>query len=491
MPTNVGFFTAIKYKQETKSCIQSALEIVDNYFYLGGKKAYVIQERTKKAVLCESKVSFLANFGKILSYFTIILPLAMLTTKTILRSTHTFRLIDPKKKLEKGININEDTIAKLQGLMSEIQLRKDHDEITWLARGNNLVFKLVDSPNLVFKMAPAYLSVARAGKLLDSKARSDERFSNMIKAKTVCLAHQLGQLVIPHSKIIEIDRYTLIAEEALDLTAEESTQEMLYHEYSADLNEAVRQLAIFVAKTGFNDVSWRNIPVLNEAREFQGPRKVALIDIENMGSIITGFTGDDSNGSRGLIRCVSKAQIDMVIAEAKRQGVSAKNFRNAKESRLQELELNKELRQFYENNGIVTGEESIEVDLESLDIDLTEEGKIRVLADFDVLTRSGLQWEDQTVTVRQVTKDVIAEINRLIQESPKNASVKGKRYIVLQTHQEPFRQYSRLGLPPGKNFINEEEEKHLWLNRIIQALIDKGYLFKLDKVNGHGYFIQA
>ena len=39
--------------------------------------------------------------------------------------------------------------------------------------------------------------------------------------------------------------------------------------------------------------------------------------------------------------------------------------------------------------------------------------------------------------------------------------------------------------------ISEEKEKQLWLRRIVAALIDKGHIFKLDKVTGHGYFIQA
>ena len=83
----------------------------------------------------------------------------MLVTKAILRSTRTFQLIDPKKKLEKGININEDTVSKLQRLMPRIRRGDDNNEITWLAKGNNLVFKLSDSPNLVFKMAPTNRSV--------------------------------------------------------------------------------------------------------------------------------------------------------------------------------------------------------------------------------------------------------------------------------------------------------------------------------------------
>ncbi|MBS4168176.1 DUF648 domain-containing protein [Parachlamydia sp. AcF125] len=495
--SKLSFFTPVAYKTVPQSIELKLLEKVDNYFYLGGKKAYVIQgsakTEQKEVVLCESTSSLLTRIGKVLSYFTLVVPLAMLIVKSTLRSKHSFNLIDAKQKLEEGINFSEETAAKIQLLIPKIIHRQRDEAIEWLADNYNLVFKLKEVPDVVYKMAFPGVSILIGKKLLNAKARSDNRFANMVKAQEVCLAHGLGLLRIPHAKKIEVEaggtRYTLIAEENLDFASEESAQEALYHKYSTELNETARQLAVFVANTGFNDVTWRNIPLLNEADGFHGPRRVALIDLEHMENAANGFIGD-ANGSRGLIGCVSEEQIDRVIAEASKQGVTLSRAQvlDAKKRRLQKLEEDSRLRTFYANKGITTGQEPIQVDLDSLGLDLEEEGQIRV----SVVDKSGkLSWEEKPVTLGKAAEDVIAEITRLIGKSPDNASIQGKRYGVLNTHEEPFMTYNWLGLPRERMITNEEEEKQLWLYRIVQALVDKGHIFKLDKVNGHGYFIQA
>ena len=141
----------------------------------------------------------------------------------------------------------------------------------------------------------------------------DKRFFNTIKTYEVCLVNQLNLLVIPHAKKIDIhvnsDIYSLIAEEALDFDSV-SAQEELFHKYSTELNEAVRQLAILIAKVGFNDVDLRNLRVLKEPKEFFGKKRIVLFDLEHLQSAINGFVGDP-NGSCGLIGCVSEKQIDI------------------------------------------------------------------------------------------------------------------------------------------------------------------------------------
>lgn len=502
----LNFFTPVTYTASSKSIGSSLLEKVDSYFYLRGKKAHVIQGRTKngqeKVILSESRSSLLARVGKVLSYFTIVIPLLMLIAKGVLRSTHSFKLIDPKQKLEKGMNISEEIAVKIQALMPKILKIESDDRIEYL-KGSK-VFRLKEHPNLVFKMGISSNNskTFHKGKLVDAKGIMEDRFDNMVKAKEICLINNLGLLIIPLAKKLTFNtddnrQCVVIAEESMDINHEESVQEEFFHKYSKELNETARQLAIFVAKTGFNDVTPRNIPILNEAEDFHGPRRVALIDLEHMESSINGFTGD-GNGSCGLIGCVSEAQIDIVIAEARKQGVAItdEEARDAKNRRLQELESDKALRTLYEKNGIITGKEPIQVDLDSLGLDLTEKGQISVPARDEkgklIMEGEDVKYEEQTITLRKATEDVIAEMNKLIQNSPDQASTKGKRYFVLNTNKDSLRTYNNLGLPANKFFINEEEEKQLWLRRIVAALVDKGYILKLDKVNGHGYYcIQA
>lgn len=491
------FFTAVSYKNSSNSFQSLLIDKVDDYFFLGGKKAYVIQGRTKKgqekAVLSEAKTSLLERVAKVFSYFTVVVPFFMLIIKAGLRSRHSYKIIDPKQKLEKGLNVSEETAAKIQALLPAILNRKEDEEIEWLSQGNNLVFKLKQQPNLVFKMARpnrfGYKTLPAGG-----NENTHSRFENMVKAKEVCLANQLGLLIIPHAKKLMLNadgnEYPLIVEESLDIVSHHSAQEELYREHSADLNESIRELAAFVAKTGFNDVIWRNIPLMKDAHESKSTKRIALIDLEHMNSAENGFIGD-WNGSVGLIGCVSETQIDMVIEEARKQGVSISdsNAQEAKDRRLKRLAEDEKLRTFYEKSGIVNGKEALQVDLDTLGLDLTEKKEIRQHVGHD--DQGNSKFVKQTLTFRKVAADVIAEINKQIQNNSDQASTKSKRYILLNTNEHPLNSYSFLGIPSGNYFIGDADENQLWLRRIITALVDKGYLFKLDKVNGHGYFIQA
>lgn len=235
---------------------------------------------------------------------------------------------DPKKKL----------IEKIRALMPRI-LREYDDDIEFL-KGTK-VFKLKEMPHLVFKMGISRdRLVLLNGKWLNDKELMEERFANINKAREVCRVHGLGLLVIPQAEKFTFTTYdgkecVLIAEECMNINREEKAQEELYHKYSEELNETVRQLAILIAKTGFNDVSPRNIPLINEPEDFHGPRRVALIDLEHMGSIRNGFIGEGLNGSCGLIGCVgSEKQKDIIRDVARENGVNIDTEVNFEKQRL-------------------------------------------------------------------------------------------------------------------------------------------------------------
>lgn len=494
MSNSIIFFTAAKYVQKDKTFGQSFLETVDNYFFLGGKKAHVIKikDDQEKVVLSKTKSSKFARACKFISYFTVIIPLVMLTTKAILRATHNFHLIDPKKKLEKGIEITAETISKLEALIPTIRAAAANDDIVWLATGNNLVFKLKGSPNFVFKMAPR--TILRGTTHMTPKEISDLRFSNMIKAKEICLVNQLGNLLVPHAKKIEVNagghQYTLIVEEALDFNPHDGAQEELYHQYSDELNETARQLATFVAKTGFNDVNWRNIPLLNEEERFLGNRRVALIDLEHMENVANGFIGDP-NGSCGLINCFSTDQIDIVINEAKNQGIKiSQKFKDAKAKRLIDLEENQAIREFHASRGIATGKEPFNVDLDLLGLDLTEEGIFYSMVedpiDPDVLRRTPVR-----ITMQTALEEIISALNDRIAERPDDNSAAVNRYIELDLSNDTLKKYISLGVSKDENLSPEEKAKQLWIYRILSAIGHQGHFFAWQPLDRATYMVQG
>ncbi|PWU16008.1 MAG: hypothetical protein C5B45_01475 [Chlamydiae bacterium] len=496
--SKVEFFTAVSFGDKPKACTQSLLETVDSYFCLGGKKAYVILGQAQQGsegtiILTKDSPAFLITALKVISYLTVAIPVVLLIAKAILRSIHTFHIVDAKQKLEEGIDIPQATIEKIQALMLKIQRHQDDAEITWYASSNNLVFRLDSVPDLIFKMPLSTGGVSFNQK--KSKERSEKRFANMVKATEVCLAHQLGLLVVPHAKKFNAAGMTLIAEERIDVNPNESAQEHLYQ--LSGLNETARQLATFIAKTGFSDVEWRNMPLVDTASEFQGNRRVALVDLEEMREAKTGIFGGGL-GRRGLIGCLaSEEQIDIAITEARRHGVVHQDVAQIKARRIEEIQSDQQLQQFYMRKGILeNARKSIQVDdLSSLGLNLEEQGIMRGRR---LRTGTGdddmdFEWERTPVTMGKAITDVIAAINTGLRETPENASLKGKRYIRLDhdsQEEENFflKEYHRLGC---KGFVSDEELNQRWLKRIIDALVAKGHLFKLDKQDPYGYFVQA
>lgn len=99
MAAEVGFFTAVSFGNQSTSCTQSLLETVDSYFYLGGRQAHVmpgyVQQEREAVHLREADASpCWVTALKVISYLTIAIPVVMMIAKAILRSIHTFYIMD-------------------------------------------------------------------------------------------------------------------------------------------------------------------------------------------------------------------------------------------------------------------------------------------------------------------------------------------------------------------------------------------------------------
>lgn len=96
--SSIDFFTALKFNPEMQTCHQSLIQNVDGYFYLGGRKAQVIdnplQARSDAAYLVEDRISRCSQVALIISYLTVFIPLIMLLAKLTLRLTHDVKLLD-------------------------------------------------------------------------------------------------------------------------------------------------------------------------------------------------------------------------------------------------------------------------------------------------------------------------------------------------------------------------------------------------------------
>ena len=497
----IGFFTPVHFGAGAKTNSQIFFEAVEDYLSLGDEQAHIIPGRVENekqgVILKQGNSPFLLTVLKVVSYFTVILPLIALMIKAVSRGK--FFVIDPKTELGKGIQVDQNLITKIQQLIPKLHNKEEDPQIEWVSKRHTCIFRLTEAPHLIFKILFSQNVIEMNGKYMNGEEQIKNRFNNMVRAKEVCLIHQLGLITLPHAIMFEVEAegriFSVIAEESLNVRATDSTQEELYRNHAIVLDQAVRQLAIFIAETGFSDVIWGNIPVIDEDSNFQGARRIGLIDLEHMESAKSGVLGSFNNGSCGLVRCLfSQAQIDRVLDDAKQRGIiNQSEAQQIKAKRLEEIHSSNQLLDFYQRNGILTDQRKpIDVDLSTLGLNLEETGEIRVKNVIKNGTDDDedLEEHSQRVTMREVAEVTIAEINRLIQKTADDESVKGKRSILLSTNSKKIAPYQNLGAPPGF-ILKDGEEKLFWLRKIIDALIEKGYLFKLVKENGRGYFIQA
>lgn len=473
-------------------------EGIEDYFSLGGRKVYVVpgkmvdgSQEVEFKVRPESPTKRLVLGAiKIASYMTGIIPLIALIGKLVFRMTHRFHTLPTVKVLEEGIDLSDETVAKVQSCMKSIIERKADGGVTlYRSQRKHRVFSLESVPGLIFKL--------KSSKNISTVGRDDSmkvRYRSMVDAKTVCRVHELGLLVIPNARLFSVDvdgeNYDVIAERKLDIDAVEGMQEKNFEDYGSSLDAAIQQLAVFIAKTGFSDVEWRNIPVLNDTVDENGNGKIGLVDIEEMEGIDRGLFG--GHYRRGLVNCVNAEQIDLVLEESRRQGVSVgKSAKAAKKRRLVEFESNKQLQRFYRGKGIVTGKEPIQVDINGLGLDVALQGEISV---FDRVEGENLIYKKKAVTLGEVTREVVAKINEMIAEGNEEKTLKSRRLLVLNVAQGKFYDCRLLRLAQDGSVASDMKKS--WLRAIIDALVEKEHLFKLNKFfgqedSGHEYTIQA
>lgn len=502
----VHFFTPVTFDSPSKSKQEDFIEKVDGYFYLGGKRAYVISTDRKgdlerKARLLKDKSPCYITALKILSYFTIVIPFVMLIAKAILRCGYSIQLISKKtssglmkisltdemllaarKHLESGMKISQNTRAKLTELMPTIRgggaKKLTHDEITW-HNGLNRVFSLKSLPGVIFK-------ISRENDLVSPIEKTRRRFEKMIEVQAICLQRKFDQVIIPHATMFQIDDVHIIAEELIVVTPYEGIQEELYKRVNL---EAIEAFASLIIEAKLEDVNYRNFPPVQLK---DGRIGIALLDLEHLGNEL-----DSIFGLMGFLSMLqSEEQIDTVLKVARRYRLQSSESSPGffKEMRMKEIQSDEQLQAFYKEKRIDEDpRQPIKVDFEklkSLGLDYKEQGFLTVQA-LDPNNREKIILVQEPIQLGRVVADVFRIINNSITKAPEGESIKAIRQIHLNTLSKPLNDYKHLGLtnPFSSKEIKGERK---WLDRIIDTFIQLGILFKVSSPDtGNGYIIQA
>lgn len=372
-----------------------------------------------------------------------------------------------QQELEQDIVISEELVLKIKSCLDAILMQEENESIKFYScQDNHRVFTLNTASEFIFKMkADGDIQTAD----YDDSVRI--RYQKMVRAQTLIRTYKLGLLALPRAKLFSVDvegkEYDIIAERKLDINTDKEVQERYFEEYANRLDESIRQLALFICKTGYSDVEYRNNPVMNSFDE-KGNCKIALIDIEEMYKSEIGLFGGGFRRT-GLVGLVNEVQCRIIEGIALQNNINITLFPFAFNERKKVLEEKWQLNQFYAKNGIASGNELLEVDIDTLDLDLTRRGILKGC---------------KSVSVRKIVLDVINQINRLITANSKKKTIRERRFVILDIFYPPFNEYEAFSFEEG-----DESQKCLPL--IIKSLIDKGHLFKLQDIDDRGYFIQA
>lgn len=350
----------------------------------------------------------------------------------------------------KDLTIGEEVFSHIQANMQNILHGNEEEGIKFYnSQGNHRVFSLETAPGLIFK-----LKTNKARRMLAQDDSMKARYEMMMRAQKVCHTYQLNLLVIPTAKLFVVktdnQECEVIVERRLDINHDESMQEYDYERDADSLDEAIYQLAIFICKTGYSDVQWRNNPVIKDVDK-KGNRKIALFDIEEMDGAETGLFGGLNR--RGLVGCVNERQCQIVKKVAEENGVSTMAFAIAFSRRKKELEEQLKLKQHYLARKINSADEPIEIDVLSLDF-------------------AGLS-SDKITKLQMVATNLKDAINERLANSSPEESLKARRCIYININDD-------------KRF-----EEILDLEYIFDKFIQMGLIYKVDKRKGHGYFIQV
>uniref|UniRef100_A0A093UNC7 Uncharacterized protein n=1 Tax=Talaromyces marneffei PM1 TaxID=1077442 RepID=A0A093UNC7_TALMA len=211
---------------------------------------------------------------------------------------------------------------------------------------SNGVFSLQIHRDLIFKIGKDIL----------------DRWKHVKEGVSVCQARNLDLLLIPPQMLLKttirgVYRFVIV-EQRLSLSHDYHLQSDLYQSLGSILNPALEQLVIFIIESGFSDVDFHNIPVLDKELEMDKKPRIALVDLENCVAkhelnppVVYGcaFFGDERS-IRGLLRCITPSSFERVQSVAKGEGVDLKRmfgagyYKRALRERDAELDLSNQYR---------------------------------------------------------------------------------------------------------------------------------------------------
>lgn len=291
----INFPIPVGFPYGSKSKTEFFLEIADDYFYLGGKKAVVIPskylQRGRGVNLIEEKLSPLMTAAKVATYFTLIFPLILFIAKIILRSTHHFYLIPETTPLSKSKDdsiskpplksapVAKETATPLTSLPSEresdaaVKIQKYWRGYLGRKKAKKAKSHVLSYPffcearpyidgRLDLKKQPKALAgrsnvyllekVPIVVKQIENGKNTEDRFNQMQEAREIILSNQYQNLVIPKVRIYK----NCLIEDKLPIERHDTKKQIgFYLENKNCFTKAVKEFAEFSFQSTLSDIA--------------------------------------------------------------------------------------------------------------------------------------------------------------------------------------------------------------------------------------------
>jgi hypothetical protein len=420
------------------------------------------------------------------------------------------RATSPNRNLDERVHgspqeiaISEESIAKIHNFVGGM-LRSDKDySLNMFKAGYHL--RLLDQtyPGLNFVLT----KTSHIGELFGDSPNKI-RYEAMIDAQAVINTHKLGLLVIPNAKLfpteIEGEKYEIFAEEKLNVTPFLNGQEQHDQGYTNSLDETIRQLAVFICKTGYSNVQREHIPILNNDLDLKkGNRKIALINIDKMEGLLfegaaVGLFG--KGRQQGLVDYVNaeQAQIIKKVADGNRDEnkIDTRAFDEAERKRKANLEEESKLKAYHEEKGITKGDELIQT-MEHEFVEFNEDGFEKKNEIVTFVAEQELTFPNNdpmdVENLKSYTLVLINEINEQIKTNANNKTVKERRTIFIDIKKAgTFREMNNKLVKDARSLNRMQNlDDTTFLGSALNKLVELKVIHSFTNRNKDGYTIQA
>lgn len=236
--------------------------------------------------------------------------------------------------------------------------------LSYNTKSKKCVFELDAFPGAVFKKYNDFFTTRRS--------EQNEQL------RQICRDNGLNALFIPDLEDVP-DLYTvgLVVQEKLDFESTTLRQRELFElcckdpELKPIFAKYLEQLTRFILLTGFEDVKYDNIPLLNNGRGF------ALIDLDDTDDSVKGLTsGINHREYEGLLKCVFPEMIPIIQKIVESHGLVinfAQIIQECEEMHRNWDEKLKKIAAFHAQQGIKDKGSLLQIDVKSLGLSVDEE----------------------------------------------------------------------------------------------------------------------